>query len=118
MAYYLVEAAAKEERLPELEERLEKDEFLSMRPFGASVTFALRGARRRPDGGVVWEEEDYCSPPLAQERAAVLDEYFDDLCVTSVQENEGWAQIRDLPLLFPGFADQQRARGPCTPTAE
>ena len=56
MAYYLVEAAAKEERLPELEERLEKDEFLSMRPFGASVTFALRGARRRPDGGVVWEE--------------------------------------------------------------
>ena len=105
MAYYLVEAAAKEARLPELGERLEKDEFLSMRPFGASVTFALRGARRRPDGGVVWEEEDYCSPPLAQERAAVLDEYFDDLRVTSVQENEGWAQIRDLPLLFPEFAD-------------
>ena len=77
MAYYLVEAAAKEERLPELAERLEKDEFLSMRPFGVSVTFSLRGARRRPDGGVVWEEEDYCSPPLAQERAAVLDEYFD-----------------------------------------
>ena len=38
MAYYLVEAAAKEERLPELGERLEKDEFLSMRPFGVSVT--------------------------------------------------------------------------------
>ncbi len=48
MAYYLVEAVAKEERLPELSERLEKDEFLSMRPFGVSVTFSLRGARRRP----------------------------------------------------------------------
>ena len=71
MAYYLVEAAAKEARLPELGNRLEKEEFLSMRPFGPSVTFSLRGARRRPDGGVVWEEEDYCSPPLAQERAAV-----------------------------------------------
>lgn len=44
MAYYLVEAAAKEERLPELGERLENEEFLSMRPFGVSVTFSLRGA--------------------------------------------------------------------------
>ena len=105
MAYYLVEAAAKEERLPELEKRLEKDEFLSMRPFGVSVTTSLRGARRRPDGGVVWEEEDYCSPPLAQERAAVLDEYFQDLHVTSVQRNEGWAQIRHLPPLFPELAE-------------
>ena len=105
MAYYLVEATPKEERLPELSERLEKDEFLPMRPFGVSVTFSLRGARKRPDGGVVWEEEDYCSPPLAQERAAVLDEYFQDLRVTSVQRNEGWAQIRDLPLLFPELAE-------------
>ena len=105
MAYYLVEAVAKVERLPELSKRLEKDEFLSMRPFGVSVTFSLRGARRRPDDGVVWEEEDYCSPPLAQERAVVLDEYFQDLRVTSVQRNEGWAQIRDLPPLFPELAE-------------
>ena len=104
MAYYLVEAVAKEDLLPELAEWLEKDEFLPMHPFGASVTFSLRGARRRPDGGVVWEEEDYCSPPLAQERAAVLDEYFEDLRVTSVQRHEGWAQIRDLPPLFPELA--------------
>ncbi len=101
----MVEAVAKEDRLPELAERLEKDEFLPMHPFGASVTFSLRGARRRPDGGVVWEEEDFCSPPLAQERAAVLDEYFEDLRVTSVQRHEGWAQIRDLPPLFPQFVE-------------
>lgn len=105
MAYYLVEAVAKEDRLPELSERLDRDEFLSMRPFGASVTLSLRGARKRPDGGVVWEEEDYCSPPLAQERAAVLDEYFEDLRVTAVQRNEGWAEIRDLPRLFPELAE-------------
>ena len=105
MAYYLVEAAAKEKRLPELAERLENNEFLSMRPFGVSVTFSLRGARKRPDGGVVWEEEDYCSPPLAQERAAVLDEYFQDIRVTSVQRNEGWDRIRDLPPLFPELTE-------------
>ncbi len=101
--------SAKEERLPELAERLEKDEFLSMRPFGVSVTFSLRAARRRPDGGVVWEEEDYCSPPLAQERAAVLDEYFQDLRVTAVQRDEGWAQIRDLPPLFPDLVEYREA---------
>ena len=105
MAYYLVQAAAKEERLPELAERLEKDEFSSMRPFGVAVTSSLRGARRRPNGGVVWEEEDYCSPPLAQERAAVLDEYFEDLRVTAVPRNEGWAEIDDLPRLFPELAE-------------
>ena len=105
MAYYLVEAVPKEDRLVELAERLERDEFLPLQPFGASVTFSLRGARKRPDGGAVWEEEDYCSPPLAQERAAVLDEYFEDLRVTSVQRNEGWAQIRDLPPLFPELAE-------------
>ena len=31
----------------------------------------------RDDGYAVWEEEDYCTPPLAQERAAVLDGFFD-----------------------------------------
>jgi hypothetical protein len=31
--------------------------------------------------GLPREEEDYCSPPLAQERAAVLDTYFDDITV-------------------------------------
>jgi len=47
----------------------------------------------------------YCSPPLAQERAAVLGEYFQDLRVTAVQRNEGWAQIRDLPPLFPELVE-------------
>ncbi len=106
MAHYLVEAVAKYDRLSELAERLGRDEFLQLRPFGASVTFSLRSARKRGDGGVVWEEEDYCSPPLAQERAAVLDEYFEGLRVTSVQKDEGWAQIRDLPPLFPELIDE------------
>ena len=105
MAYYLVEAKAKENRLGDLAERLERDEFLPLRPFGRAITVSLRGARRKADGHVVWEEEDYCSPPLAQERAAVLDEYFGEIRVTSVREDEGWAQIRHLPRLFPELTD-------------
>ena len=76
-----------------------------MRPFGGSVTVSLKGARVRPDGKAIWEEEDYCTPPLAQERAAVLDTYFDELEVVRVGAGEGWEQIRALPHFFPEFAE-------------
>ena len=52
----------------------------------------------------MWEEEDYCSPPLAQERESVLDRYFDGLSVEPVVEGTGWALIDGFPALFPGLA--------------
>jgi hypothetical protein len=52
----------------------------------------------------MWEEEDYCEPPLAQERAAVLDRYFEELSVEPVFQGTGWALIQDLPALFPDLA--------------
>jgi hypothetical protein len=51
----------------------------------------------------VWEEEDYCRPPLKEERAAVLDEYFDQLQVERVEHGAGWEQIAALPPLFPAL---------------
>lgn len=57
-------------------------------------------------GVAVWEEEDYCTPPLAQERAAVLDRYFDDLAVESVRPGAGWERIEELPRLFPALAEK------------
>ncbi len=105
MAYYLVTAAAKRERLQDLESRLGRDEFRPLRPFGNALTQSLRGARLRADGTVVWEEEDYCRPPLKEERAAVLDRYFDAIAVVAVREGEGWRQIAGLPRLFRAFAD-------------
>jgi hypothetical protein len=72
-----------------------------MKPFGRSLTHALRNAGIRKDGVAVWEEEDYCSPPLAQEREAVLDGYFGDLRVEPVSEGDGWEKIAALPRLFP-----------------
>lgn len=107
MAYYLVTARPNRERLAELRERLGNDEFRGLRPFGNALTHSLRNARRRPDGFAVWEEEDYCRPPLAEERAAVLDEYFDGLSFEAVPHREGWRRIASLPLLFPEFASSQ-----------
>ena len=101
MAFYLVSAVPKHGRLEELQERLARAEFIFLRPFGATLSASLAKARIRRDGVAVWEEEDYCRPPLAQERAAVLDEYFHDIRVEPVKEGEGWSNIESLPRLFP-----------------
>jgi hypothetical protein len=103
LAFYLVSAVPKHGLAEELGERLARDEFVGMKPFGRSLTYALRNARIRRDGVAVWEEEDYCSPPLAQEREAVLDAYFTDLRVEPVGEGDGWHKIEALPRLFPEF---------------
>jgi hypothetical protein len=103
MAYYLVRAKAKPERLAELEKLLSQKAFERLRPFGESLSDGLCGARIAADGLAVWEEEDYCSPPLAMEREAVLDVYFDDIQVEAVKGGEGWSRIRKLPRLFPSL---------------
>jgi hypothetical protein len=99
MAHYLVRARARPDRLGELAERLAGDAFGHLEPFGRVLTKGLRGARIDGDQ-VVWEEEDYCAPPLAEERAAVLDDYFDDVAVEPVTAGEGWRRIAALPHLF------------------
>ena len=100
MAYYLVRANLREELRDELAEKLEDKAFIKLRPFGQSLTRGLEGARQQADGRVVWEEEDYCSPPLAMERAAVLDHYFTNIEVETVREDEGWSRIADLPRVW------------------
>jgi hypothetical protein len=90
MAYFLVRAKPKPERLNELQGRLQEGAFIGLRPFGKALTHSLKEARTRSDGIAIWEEEDYCSPPLAEERAAVLDYYFDEISVERVDAGEGW----------------------------
>src|ERR671916_2699450 len=108
MAFYLVSARPLADRLVELETRLNQRAFLELRPFGRSLTDSLESARRMPDGTAVWEEEDYCRPPLAQEREAVLDQYFDDLAVEPVKRGSGWDRIAELPPLLPALAGRRR----------
>jgi hypothetical protein len=101
MAHYLVTAKPKSDLLGDLLVNLRKNAYASMRPFGKTLTYSLRNARLREDGYATWEEEDYCSPPLAEERAAALDEFFDELDVTPVKEGSGWKNIEGLQRLFP-----------------
>lgn len=101
MPFYLVHARLNDERADELRSRLQSGEIRSMRPFGPSLHHGLAEARIDTKAGeVIWEEEDYCRPPLAQEREAVLDYYFRSLHVEPVEEGEGWRRIADLPKLW------------------
>lgn len=109
MAFYLVSARPINERLDDLREKLNQDAFIKLRPFGRTLSQSLRNARRHPDGTVVWEEEDYCSPPLAQERSAVLDRYFSSIDVEPVAEGQGWKKIQTYAPLFPELADKTLA---------
>ena len=87
--------------LAELEGLLAREELVKLRPFGKAITRSLTAARINEDGTAVWEEEDYCVPPLAQERAAVLDRFFGGLSVRKVRQGDGWSEIEALPRLFP-----------------
>src|SRR5438552_10921558 len=79
MAHYIVRAKPKPDRLGELHQRLRENAFVNLRPFGKALSHSLNEARLESDGIAMWEEEDYCSPPLAQERTAVLHAYFDEI---------------------------------------
>jgi hypothetical protein len=102
MAHYLVKAQYKKDLLAELRTRLDSGEINKMRPFGTALQYSLDHARLDPQGQdcAIWEEEDYCSPPLAQERAAALDTYFKSLSVEKVQQGRGWERVESLPLLW------------------
>lgn len=100
MAYYLVRARPKEDRLTDLRDRIDSGEIRQMKPFGTAMDFSLRGAKLEADGTAVWEEEDYCSPPLRMERQAVLDDYFEGLGVQRVEKGDGWQAIDGLPGLW------------------
>lgn len=103
MAIWLVKARPRKEKLGELRKRLDSGEIESMRPFGIALDGGLRNARfNLADKFAYWEEEDYCHPPLAQEREAVLDEYFDELSVLEDVKHRGgaWKQIEELPLMW------------------
>ena len=100
MAYYIVQAKFQEDLLTELRSRLDSGEIQKMRPFGNALHYSLENARSDQPGWAIWEEEDYCRPPLAQERAAVLDTYFTDLSVELVKQGKGWERIASLPMLW------------------
>jgi hypothetical protein len=103
LAIWLVKARPRKEKLGELRNRLDSGEIEAMRPFGVALDGGLRNAKlNSEDHFAYWEEEDYCYPPLAQEREAILDKYFDDLVVLEDVKKRGlaWKQIEGLQSMW------------------
>ncbi len=103
MTFYLVKAKPKKERLKTLKEELASGKISRMRPFGKTLQYSLENARIDDENRdyALWIEEDYCSPPLAMERAGVLDQYFNDISVERVEsEEDAWNSINDKPSLW------------------
>jgi hypothetical protein len=100
MAYYLVTAKPIQSKMDALRRWLDSGEIRKMEPFGRALHSGLDNARWDSDEVAIWEEEDYCIPPLAQERAAVLDAHFTELKVQHVNQGDGWNQIETLKRIW------------------
>ena len=103
MAFYLVKARPRMDLLESLREELSSGEISRMRPFGKSLQYSLENARIDTEDSnfALWVEEDYCSPPLAMEREAVLNQYFNDIIVEKVEsEKEAWSRLKDKTRLW------------------
>jgi len=94
MTYYEVRAKPKE-NIDELRYDMDHGMIHTLIPFGKSLQYSLENAKLDNEDHAIWIEEDHCSPPLAMEREAVLDRYFNDIEIQAIEsEQEGWNRIR------------------------
>lgn len=101
VTFYQVKARPKS-NLIDLRYDLSHGNIRSLIPFGASLQYSLENAKLDEDNNhAVWIEEDYCNPPIAMERKAVLDKYFDNIRVqTVISKEEGWSKIQHKRSLW------------------
>lgn len=107
MAKRFVRAQPNLEKLIDVRTRLDEGAIEDLKPFSRVMTKALENARFDPTTDeAVWIQEDYCSPPLAMERAEVLEQYFTELIIVEkdVDEPAAWQRIDDLPSLWGAFS--------------
>jgi hypothetical protein len=111
MAFYLIFAKPNMSSIKELYDRILKNEIAQIKPFGRAMNHSLRLARIIDEETIAWEEEDYCSPPLAQEREFVLDKYFEILKIEKVKEGEGWNRIASKFPFWLAYIGLQKREG-------
>lgn len=85
---YRVTATLRSDTAAELRQRLEDGTIAAQRPDGQEIVDSLRRAVVTDTDQVRWTEECYCQPPLAHERATVLDRHFDNLTIEPIADHE------------------------------
>jgi len=85
---YRVTATFKPDTANELRQRLDDGSIAAQRPDGLEIVDSLHRAVVRNTGQVMWSEQCYCQPPLAHERATILDRYFDGVTTEAIADYE------------------------------
>lgn len=76
--------------------RLTDGSVAAQRPDGREIAAAMQRAAVDAEGWVRWTETCYCDPPLAHERATVLDDHFEAMVV---EPAEGHGVPPGTPLM-------------------
>ena len=76
---YKVQARFDKSKAREFYEKLTDGTIQKQKPDGPSIIDGMNRAVIDESGLILWSEICYCSPPLAHERATVLDHYFSEI---------------------------------------
>ena len=85
---YRVTARFKAETTEELRRRLDDGSIASQQPDGQEIVASLYRAVLTSTDTVQWSEMCFCDPPLAHERATVLNRYFEDINTEPIEDYE------------------------------
>lgn len=103
MTFYEVRAKPRD-NLSDLRYDMDHGMIHTLIPFGKSLQHSLENAKVDNDKNAIWIEEDSNDPPLASEREAVLDRYFNDIQIIAIgSEEDGWTRIKNNQSLWEAY---------------
>lgn len=87
---YHIRAKFREQTAAEFFARLTDGTIENQEPDGRELVASMNRAVVAKNGIIEWSEMCYCAPPLAHERATVLDAYFDEITVEPIDSYESY----------------------------
>ena len=87
---YTVKARFDKSKAGEFYAKLTDGTIQAQKPDGQGIIDGMNRAVIDDSGFILWSEECYCDPPLAHERATVLDHYFSEI---ETEEIDGYEEF-------------------------
>ena len=88
---YHVRARLREDTAAAFLAKLTDGTIENQRPDGRELVASMKRAVVSEDGLIEWSELCYCDPPLAHERATVLDSHFDEISTEPIDAHESYS---------------------------
>ena len=88
---YHVRAKFREDTAAEFLAKLADGTIETQKPDGRELVASMKRAVVGQDGLIEWSEMCFCDPPLAHERATVLDAHFDNISVEPIKAYENYS---------------------------